>query len=265
MEVINTQSWSEKIENKLKKNIFFQTDKNEYQNQTESLPQQFIISYKSTPYIKEEKFHTQSVDWFFMSFLFLFAVLAIVKLQSLRIFSLSLRSIISAKFASALSREGDFLKTRAFIFIILFSCLGIGIILYAFLGDYFQVSMEWLKIIYAILLFSFLFFIKFLVVYLTGILFNMKSLVLKYIQQVVLTDYYIAIFIFPLAFIYNYFPQIELFYVSAALLVLILLYRIIKGFFIFNTKFYMYEIFLYFCTIEILPLLLIVKYSIDQT
>lgn len=262
LKLINTESYSEKIENQLKKNILFQPSYN--QNQNNFLPQHLIISYKPYSHTNEAKIHEKSIDWFFLSFLVLFTMLAIIKLQSFRIFSLSLRSIISDKFTSALSREGDFFKTRSFIFILIYSCFGMSLITYAFLGNFSPSQMEWLKIVITALLFTLLFLLKIFLIYLTGQFFNIKPLVSKYIQQIILTDFYIAVFIFPLAFVYYYNPFLELLYIWGALMILILLYRIIKGFLIFSTKFYMYENFLYFCTVEILPILLLVKFFVNQ-
>jgi hypothetical protein len=262
LKVMNKNSWSDNMKTQLKKNINFQVIQNQQLN--DILPNHLIISYEKPSFTEIHKNHQKTFDWFFISFILLLVFLAIIKLQSQKIFSLSLKSMLNAKYASALSREGDFFKTRAFVFIIVYTCFGLGLLAYAFAGSYIPISFELLKIVFALISLTIILLIKVFFVYLTGILFNMKNLVAKYIQQIILMDYYIAVFLFPLAFVYHYFPWQEIIYISSIILIIVLLFRIIKGFLIFNAKFYFYENFLYFCTMEILPLLLVVKFLVNQ-
>lgn len=265
LNAINEQSWDDKIEKQLKENIFFDYSiKKENNTNTDSLASTLFVSHQPISVQREEMAREKTTDWFFLSFLFVLAVLATVKLQSIRVFSLSLKSIVNPKFSAALAREGDFFKTRSFIFILLFLCLGMGVLLYAFFGTYFPIESEILKIMYAVLLFSLFFFLKVAIIYFSGILLKMKPVTLRYIQQFILADNCVTVFVLPFAFTYYYYPTNVLLYISGGLLLLILLYKIIRGFFLFKTNFYLYENFLYFCTIEILPILLVVKYAINH-
>lgn len=263
LEAINEQSWDDKIEKQLKESLFFKHSV-KVENDVDTDSSSFFISHQSTFIKNEEIVREKTVDWFFLSFLLLLTLLSMVKLQSIKVFSFSLKSIVNTKFSAALSREGNFFRTRSFIFILLFLCLGIGVLLYAFFGTYFPIESQILKITYAVLLFSLFFFTKIFIISFTGVLLKMKTITIEYIQQLVLANYYMAVFILPFAFAYHYFPAcVHLLYISGGLFFLIFLYKIIKGFFLFKSNFYLYENFLYFCTIEILPILLVVKYAIS--
>ncbi len=261
---INKISWSDNIEKNLKNNILYQHFDKKSSIKSDSLSNKFIISHsKTTNYIQGKKNEIFQIDYFFLFFILLLTILAIIKIQSQKIFSATIKSIINPKFSAILSREGNFFKSRAFIFILIYACFGLGLILYVFFGQYLPIINEGIKILYLVIGFSLLFLIKTLIIYAIGIFFNIKTLAIKYIHQIIFINYYIAIFIFPLAFIYNYFSYAIILYTTIILLCLLFIYRIVKGFLIFHTKFYAYEIFLYLCTIEILPLLLIVKFTIN--
>lgn len=258
---INTTSWGDNIEKELKNAILYPFVEKEDTIETDSLSNSFIVSYdKSHTPVQEKKNTSFQVDYFFIFFIFLLIALAMLKLQSKKTFSSIIKSVFNAKYSSALSREGDFFKSRAFICVVIYSFLSLGLILYSFFGDYLPVINEGLKILYLILGVSLLYLIKILTTHLLGVFFDIKILIIKYIHQILFANYYIGIFIFPLAFIYHYFPYAVILYLALLLLCLLFIHKIIKGFFIFRPKFQTYEIFLYFCTIEILPILLIAKF-----
>lgn len=262
LHIINEQSYEESLNSNLKNNIYFKSLKrDENENEVDSQSQlivnhQVIINEINRPY--------KSFDWFFVMFFLLFFLLSLIKLQSLKIFNLSIRGAVNKKYASALSREGNFFKSRVLIFILLYTFLGLALIIYAFASPFININIEPAKIILLLAGVSILFLLKLLLLSFTGLLFDIKALVTKYIQQIILIDFYIAVCLFPFAFVYNYYPFIEIAIAGGILLTIIFIYRIIRGFLIFNAKFLAYENFLYFCTLEILPLLLSVKYVVNN-
>lgn len=261
LHIMNTQTYEESIIHTVKNNILFQPDKVDNDNDSVDLPFQYTTS---KPLNITETFRTsQSFDWFFISFFSLFVILSLIKIQSHKTFNLSLRGAINKKYASALSREGDFFKSSTSILIFIYSCYGIALMLYAFTSSYMNIKVEPLKILLIFLLVTVYILCKLMLFSFTAVLFNIKPLVSRYIQQIILIDFYVAVFIFPLAFIYNYFPLKGIALFSIVVLSIIFIFRIIRGFLIFSAKFFIYENFLYFCTLEILPLLLSIKFSIN--
>lgn len=261
LHIINDHSYEEILNSNLKNNIYFKSLKLDEKGNDVDFPSQLIVN---TPVIiNEVNRPDKSFDWFFISFFLLFFILSLIKFQSLKIFNLSIRGAVNKKYASALSREGDFFKSRVLIFILLYTFFGLALILYAFASPFIDINFEPAKILLLLTGVGVLFLFKLLLLSFTGILFDVKALVSKYIQQIILIDFYIAICLFPIAFVYNYYPFLEIAIAAGLLLTMIFIFRIIKGFLIFNTKFWVYENFLYFCTLEILPLLLSVKFVVN--
>ncbi len=261
LHIINDYSYEESLNNNLKNNIYFKSSKLDEKGSDVNFPSQLIVNRPVV--INEINRPGKSFDWFFISFFLLFFILSLIKFQSLKIFNLSLRGAVNKKYVSALSREGDFFKSRVLIFILLYTFLGLALILYTFISRFINLNFEPAKILLLLTAVAFLFLFKLLSFSITGVLFDMKALVSKYIQQIILIDFYIAVCLFPIAFVYNYYPFIEIAITGGILLTMLFIFRIVRGFLIFNAKFLVYENFLYFCTLEILPLLLSVKFVVN--
>ena len=118
---INTTSWGDNIEKELKNAILYPFVEKEDTIETDSLSNSFIVSYdKSHTPVQEKKNTSFQVDYFFIFFIFLLIALAMLKFQSKKTFSSIIKSVFNAKCSSALSREGDFFKSRA-LFVLLFT------------------------------------------------------------------------------------------------------------------------------------------------
>lgn len=252
MHIVNNQTWSDNLESQLKTNILFKQDSIEQENDISA--NQLIIQEKIV--LNEIKLPVESFDWFFLWFIILLVMLALIKI-------LNFKNATNKPFAFLLSIENNSLKTSTLLFAFLYMCLGMGLILYSFLGSLLPIKSELLKISIFISSFSLLLLLKLIIYSFTGALFNVKEQTQKYIHNIIIINYYIAVFLFPFAFIYHYFPFEFLGYIVCVLWTLIYLYRIGQGFFIFKSKYYIYENFLYFCTIEILPLLLGIKITLN--
>lgn len=252
--IANKESWSSRLEEELKSNIFFKQTNNDSLVEEQIYPSQLIVQQKIV--YNEVKLIEKSFDWFFIFFILLFSLLALIKI-------LSLKSLNNKSYAIPLSIENNFLKSGALLFIITYIGIGMGLIIYPFLGSLLPIKNELLKILFLIGGFTSLMLLKIMIYTFTGVLFNIKDQTQQYFQYIIVINYYITIFLFPIALIYHYYPFSFLIYLLFILWGLAYLYRIGLGFFIFKSKFYIYENFLYFCTIEFLPLLLGIKISLN--
>lgn len=252
--IANKVSWNSRLEKELKSNILFKQTHKDYLEDEQIFPNQLIVQQKIV--YNEVKLPEKSFDWFFVFFIVLFSLLALIKV-------LSLKSLHNKPYAIPLSIEKNFLKSVALLFIIVYIGMGMGLIVYSFLGSLLPLKNELLKIILCIGGFTFLMLLKSMIYAFTGVLFNIKDKTQQYVQDIIVVNYYIAVFLFPIAFVYYYYPFEFLIYILFVLWGLAYLYRIGLGFFIFKSKLYIYENILYFCTIEFLPILLGVKMSLN--
>ncbi|MBP7102808.1 MAG: DUF4271 domain-containing protein [Bacteroidales bacterium] len=252
--IINKKSWSSRLEEELKSNILFkQTQKDSLEGE-QIYPSQLIVQQKID--YNEGKLLEKQFDWFFIFFILLFSLLALIKV-------LSLKSLYNKFYSIPLSIENNFFNSGALLFIIMYIGIGMGLILYSFLGYLLPIKNELLKILFFIGGFSSWMLLKSMIYIFSGVLFKIKDQTQQYFQNIIVINYYIIVFLFPIALIYHYYPFDFLIYLFFILWGLAHLYRIGLGFFIFKSKFYIYENFLYFCTIEFLPLLLGMKISLN--
>jgi hypothetical protein len=111
---------------------------------------------------------------------------------------------------------------------------------------------------------------KLLVVKLVGVVFKVEGAVNEYIFNIFLHHKAIGIFLFPvtiaLAFIKD-IPPHYLVVTGWSIIAVVLVYRTLRGMLggIQTAGISKYYLFLYLCTLEILPLIVIIKVFISQT
>ncbi len=237
----------------------------------------FLIQQQAKPF-ENLSYQNSGFDWFFIiSLLFLF-LLAIIRLQFSKLFVISYDVLAKGKFNDS-NYDNQRLSSERFSFLF-FMCLWIGISFLFYILIFFCIKKGYFHLPQTdknlILKFSFVFIaicfiVRFILLKLISLLFNIKSIVSEYQYVLSRMDFISVILSFPFVFIYVYY-EISLFcgetypLLTNILLIFILLisillmfYKIIKGWGIFRKKFRLHEYFLYLCTIEILPFLVFLK------
>ena len=105
----------------------------------------------------------------------------------------------------------------------------------------------------------------YLVMYVSGYFFSWKNQSIMYLKNTTIFRFLSGVCLFPLAFIANYMNINKIWMVL--LMVFLLCFLLYKGFLywsIFRKNMRWYEIFLYFCTIEILPAAVFIKFCNEQ-
>lgn len=104
-------------------------------------------------------------------------------------------------------------------------------------------------------------FLKSLVVHASGIIFNTSESARQYQLIILIFNYIIGIVLFPVVLIAFYWNNSAYLIAGLIIISLLMMYRIVRGFLTGhgNKSFNLFYLFLYLCTLEILPLLLIYK------
>jgi hypothetical protein len=211
-------------------------------------------------------------DWSLPFFLIGFLLLAIANVYYIKRFSLYVKAFFFNRFVSQLMREDNSQTQRLSIlltFIYLFS-VSLFIIkmndLYDFANIEMNHSWQFLSMVFLV----FCFFIgKITLNYLVGFIFKTDKEVSEYTFNLILLNQLLGIGMFFLSFmlfyINDHLTQILL-YIGLALLAITYLYRIGRGFFSVRTNKHISAVylFLYFCTLEILPVVFITKVILDS-
>jgi hypothetical protein len=241
----------------------------------------FIMQQTTKPF-EDLSYSRSGFDWFFVISLVFLSLLVIVRLRSPKIFSTSYDSLQKGKLTDgSYANQSSSSKQLAFLLPIC-SWIGISLILYIFM--FFCVQNNYLDIPQFdknfILKFSFVFTviyfsIRFVLLKAMSVLFDIKNTVLEYQHLLGYVDFVLVILSFPFVFIYTYYgippsyseeyPLLKNISLILIFLIFIVLnaYKVIKGWGVFRRDFRLHEYFLYLCTIEILPLLVFLKFSID--
>ena len=206
----------------------------------------------------------QSADWMTLVFIVCLFIIAWIQTFYPKRLQQIFRAAAQQHFVNQMEREGNLLRERI--------TLGLGFIYYLLTSMFiFQLCSEYkflptginnftfTSIIFAtILLYQLL---KSLLVYLSGIIFNTSESARNYQLNTLLFNHIIGIVLFPvvvLAFYWNSQVCLTFGIVSVSF---ILLYRLFRGVVIglSNKNYNLFYLFLYLCTLEILPLLLLFK------
>jgi hypothetical protein len=146
--------------------------------------------------------------------------------------------------------------------------LNLGLFIFFFL-QYFSIEQQFPNKIVNVLVYSLglivLYSIKTFSCRLIGFLFKVPNEFAEYIHNINLFNKNIGLFLFPIVILYPYIDESirpAVLYLGIAILSIMFLLRTIRGFQIIMRKgVSFFYLILYLCAIEILPVLIVVKYS----
>lgn len=216
-----------------------------------------------TPQIKDRK----NIDWGLGVFLFGFTLLALANFYYLKRFSLFTKAFFLQRFTSQLMREDNSQTQR--LSILLSTLYLISMSLFALkaneISNLFHYNRSPINnfLLVGLALLSF-FTMKIVLNYLVGFIFKTEKEISEYIFNIILLNQFLGIALFFLCFIFYYVYSkysIFLLILGLVLILSIYLYRIIRGIISVNNNknISTLYLFLYFCTLEILPLIFITK------
>jgi hypothetical protein len=224
----------------------------------EQEPASFLNTTLSQPF--EDRPHVlQKWDWFFGISLVFLLLLAFIKLVFYKSFILSYRELIKGMSASR-TYNNDSSQTRfPFLLLIVGTCFVCSLAIYVIFCQLFeQENMLFFLQIFAMVM-CFL-FVRFFILKIVGFLFNIKSILSQWSDVTDMLYFISSVLCFPFIFIAYYYSSSFFLVLSLIIFSLIFLYGFTLGWTICKKKIRIYEYFLYLCTIEILPLLLFLKF-----
>ncbi len=211
---------------------------------------------------KAEKYQD---DWIFILIIVGFALLAFVQVFYNRRLKMIFQAVYARHYASQLVREGNIFNERISIFLFLIYLISFSIFLFeafkifsintGFMPDYIF-YMELLASIFLIWI------VKVILIQLSGIIFTTRQRSFEYLLNIYMINLVIGLFLICILLPMIYLNGKLFFYIGLGFLLFMFIFKLIKGVAIgFSyTKFSRFHLFLYLCTLEILPLVLLVKF-----
>ena len=206
----------------------------------------------------------QATDWItiiFMASLFIFAW---VQTSYSKRLNQIFRAVAQPHHVNQLERDGNIVKERI--------ALGLGLNYYMMSSIFiFQILNQFgvlptgisnLTLTGIILAGLFVYqLLKSLVILGSGVIFNTNESAKQYQLIILIFNYIIGIILFPIVVIAFYWNNSAFLIAGVIIIILLILYRIVRGFLagLENKDYNLFYLFLYLCTLEILPLLLIYK------
>lgn len=173
------------------------------------------------------------------------------------------RAFIIKRYYSQMIRDGNIFRERIVIpiYIIYYICFALIIedwILYQI--DIQKIPLSPLNFFFAILLFLMVFqLFKMWGINLLGKLFYTKAQTETYQLEHLLYVTLVGLFFIPLAWIYSYTHWVGILHIAGGVIVLLSTIRLVKAVINWRKVFTLFKLFLYLCTLEILPIVIILK------
>jgi len=176
-------------------------------------------------------------------------------------------AVFSNNQASRLFSDKNILLERVFTFLNIIYIITVGLFVFQLL-KYYNIhigKLDDLQMFVVSCLFLFLIFIgRFVLNYLVGLLFNWKSEMREYNYNVFLSYKVLGLIMLPFVISLAYSPEIHksiLIYIAVLIIGIFYVIRYVRGMYLLAKKgFLLFYMILYFCTIEILPLLLLYRW-----
>lgn len=206
----------------------------------------------------------QSTDWFTMVFVTCLFIFAWIQNSYSKRLGQIFQAVAQAHYLNQLEREGNLFKERI--------SLGLGFIFYSISAIFgFLIVREFAGIppglhnltFAAIIMGGLMAYqlVKSSLIYLSGIIFDTREVARLYQLNIMIFNNVIGIILFPLAVVCFYWDNIFVLTTGIIIVLLLLIYRLFRGILtgLANKSYNLFYLFLYLCTLEILPLLLLYK------
>ena len=206
----------------------------------------------------------QSTDWVTILFVICLLIFAWIQTYSSKRFAQIFRAAAQTHFVNQLEREGNLFRERI--------TLGLGFIYYTITSifiyhlftTFLELPPEINNLVITAIIFGTLFFysmLKSALVYVIGVIFNTAESARSYQLNILIFNHITGILLFPFILMAFYWKSPIFLIIGSVLVSLLMLYRFYRGILtgMYNKNYNLFYLFLYLCTLEILPMLLLIK------
>lgn len=206
----------------------------------------------------------QSTDWITIILVVCLFIFAWIQKYYSKRFGQIFRAVAQTHYVNQLEREGNLFGERI--------TLGLGFIYYAIgsififqvFNQYLTIPPLWSNLNFTLLIFGCLFMyqmIKSLILYTLGIIFNTSDYARAYQLNILMFNHVTGTVLFPFTIMAFYWESPVFLNLGIIIASLLIFYKLIRGILtgLTNKYYNLFYLFLYLCTLEILPILLLYK------
>ena len=219
--------------------------------------------------LKPVERRTDHYDWAFILIVSLLFLVAALKYNYEKRMHGLITSVFSRVAASQMLREYNIINSQLFLPLFLVYVISISIFTYIVIHTYsdnvfIRTIPAWQLMILIFVAHVIFMLLKVFLLNFSGWIFSTKQITHEYIHNLFLFNFFSGIVLLPLILLVLYAHPEIFFFLSLVTVFLIFTARFYRGFIIglTNTRFSIFHLFLYLCTLEILPLAVIAKFAI---
>jgi hypothetical protein len=229
-----------------------------------------IILEKGKAYLEptEREFHSDNYTTIIV--LLIFALLGVIAALEGKKINQLYKAIIGLSYASVLKREEKTISRRSSFLLLLVFLFTTSLVLFnGIIYNNYSTMFSNNLILFIAIIASIItaYFIKIFSVIILGFIFEKTVMVSDYVFNILLFNVGLGIVLFPFLILYFYtpLPKDILLIISFSIISFFIVYRILRSIYIsFQQGAFISYIFLYFCALEILPLIVLIKILIKQ-
>ena len=206
----------------------------------------------------------QSTDWIAILVILCLVVLAWVQSNYSKRLRQIIRSVALPYYVNQLEREGNLFNERITLGLGFIYLTSVSLLIYEFFQFYSFVDFGMPNFLIFLIIFTGVIgymLVKTLLTQATGVIFKTLELAHSYRLNALIFNHTIGLFLFPVLLFALYFQANPFIWIALGITSILLAYRFMRSISIglLNTKFPVFYLILYLCTLEILPLLLLIK------
>jgi len=206
----------------------------------------------------------QATDWITIVFLACLFIFAWIQTSYSKRLSQIFRAVAQQHHINQLERDGNLFKERIALGLSLNYFMVASIFIFQILHEFGSIPVGFNNLVITGIIFGAILVyqvLKSLAIRVSGVIFNSSESARQYQLIILIFNYIIGIVLLPVVIIAFYWNSVFFLISGLAIISLLILYRLVRGFLtgLNNKSYNLFYLFLYLCTLEILPLLLIYK------
>jgi hypothetical protein len=224
-----------------------------------------FTSHELSPSVRGPKhIQRQSTDWIVILVILCMVIIAYIQTNYSKRLRQIIRSVALPYYVNQLEREGNLFNERITLGLGLIYMISISLLIYQFFQFYGIVDYTFPNFVVYIIIFvgvlAYL-FVKTLLIQATGVIFKTLEHARSYRLNALIFNHTTGLLLFPFLLFTQYWQAIPFIWIALGITSILLIYRFLRSISIglSNTKFPVFYLILYLCTLEILPLLLLIK------
>jgi hypothetical protein len=206
-------------------------------------------------------------DWVFIVTVLIMLIVTLVRYFTPKRFTLILSTVLSRSHANHYLRDSNVFREQIFLPLLLSGFIATGLYIFILWKRVAPDGLPFHPVLFfgmIVLGYALFFLLKILLLYISGEIFKNHDVTFEYIHNLFVFNLFTSITLLPFLLMIPYFNSSFLVYLSLGAILTLFAVRFFRGVAIGSggSKFSLFHLFLYLCTLEILPYIVLAKFAL---